>query len=709
MRFLEDLDPEQREAVTYGEGPLLVVAGAGSGKTRVLTYRIAWLLASGRAKPHNILAVTFTNKAAREMAERVERLLGGSLAGGFVGTFHRFALGLLRQYPDRVGLPRRFAIADEDEQRRVVEQVLKELGIPAAELSPRAARSAVSRLKNGSGREHPRGDLVSAVFERYQERLARAGAVDFDDMLVFATKLLKEDPAVRASLRERFSYVLVDEFQDTNPVQMELLWHLAGPQPNLTAVGDEDQSIYRFRGAELSHILRFEHTYPHASILTLGNNYRSAKPILEAAAAVIAHNSQRRPKVLEAKSGDGEPVRVLSASDDNEEASLVVADIRRERAAGRTSLAVLFRINALSRPFEAELVRWGIPYGVVGGVRFWDRAEIRDALAYLRLVVNPDDELAFLRVVNVPARGLGAASLERVAEAAREWGCSVPEASRRLPETLTPRAREALKGFWKVVDEIGEMAYGPLSRLVATLVERSGLAAQYDPGDEEDRARLANLDQLVSAAAEAEHRGLSLPAFLDEVALLSDADSSAGPQAVLLSTLHAAKGLEFDGVYVVGLEEGLLPLVRGEETDLADEEEERRLLYVGMTRARHKLVLTWARTRRLHGETRTTRPSRFLAELPPEVCREGREPRLPLPPSPAVSLPRREASSQPQKPGDGLRPGARVEHPTFGRGVVLQVQASGAQTRVVVFFDRAGKKTLLPSVVPLKLVEGSRG
>lgn len=709
MRFLEDLDPEQREAVTHGDGPLLVVAGAGSGKTRVLTYRIAYLLASGRARPHNILAVTFTNKAAREMAERVEKLLGGPLAGGFVGTFHRFALSLLRQHPEKVGLPQRFAIADEDEQRRILEQVLKELGIPSTQLSPRAARSAISRRKNGSAAGLALPELFSEVFDRYQQRLAEAGAVDFDDMLALAVKLLAENDALRQSLRERFRYVLVDEFQDTNPVQMELLRQLAGPKPNLTAVGDEDQSIYRFRGAELEHILRFEHTYPGARVLTIGSNYRSVEPILRAAAAVIAHNTRRRPKVLRARSGGGEPVRVLAAADETDEASQVVADIRRERAAGRTSVAVLFRINALSRPFEAELVRWGVPYRVVGGVRFWDRAEIRDALAYLRLVANPDDELAFLRVVNVPARGLGAVTLERLRQAAEARGCSLPEASRRLPGTLTPRAREALLQFWQLLDALRQQAEGPLPELVRTLLERSGLAAQYSPHDEEDRQRLANLDQLVNAAAEAEQRGLTLASFLDEVALLSEADTEAAPESVLLSTLHAAKGLEFDVVYLVGLEEGLLPLMRGDEDDLADEEEERRLLYVGMTRAKKKLVLTWARTRRLHGETRTARPSRFLAELPPEVRREGAaashtplfQPKLA--PAPPVARP---SSTEGE---NGFRPGMKVEHPTFGRGVVLQVQASGAQTRVVVFFDRAGKKTLLPSMAQLKVLAPPRG
>ncbi|MCS7181758.1 MAG: UvrD-helicase domain-containing protein [Thermoanaerobaculum sp.] len=701
MRFLADLDAEQREAVTFGEGPLLVIAGAGSGKTRVLTYRIAYLLAAGRAEAQNILAVTFTNKAAREMAERVERLLGGPLAGGFVGTFHRFALALLRQYPQLVGLPPRFAIADEDEQRRLVEQILRELGIPPSQLSPRAARSAISRWKNGSlGREH---ELLEAVVAAYQQRLAQAGAVDFDDMLVLAVRLLAEQQELRERLRQRFTYLLVDEFQDTNPIQMELLWHLGGSRPNLTAVGDEDQSIYRFRGAELEHILRFEHTYPGAKVLTLGNNYRSTEAILEAAGAVIAHNSQRRGKVLRACNGGGEPVRLWSVADEQEEASWVVADIRRQRAAGMTSLAVLFRLNALSRPFEEELVRWAIPYRVVGGVRFWDRAEVKDALAYLRLLVNPNDQLAFLRVVNVPARGLGAVAVERLAQAAQVWGCSVPEASRRLPETLTPRARQALQAFWQLLEDLRPGMEGPLDRLVQELLQRSGLLAQFSAQEEEDRGRLANLDQLVAAAGEATRRGLSLAGFLDEVALLSEADSEGAPEAVLLSTLHAAKGLEFDGVYLVGLEEGLLPLLRGDEAS-ADEEEERRLMYVGMTRARKLLTLTWARSRRLHGEARSSRPSRFLAELPLAV----RQDRIRLVPPPVNPRPPAGPAESKPSPGreQGFRPGMRVEHATFGRGVVLQVQASGAQTRVVVFFDRAGKKTLIPTLAHLKVVGG---
>lgn len=700
MRFLEELDQEQREAVTYGEGPLLVVAGAGSGKTRVLTYRMAWLLASGRANPYNLLAVTFTNKAAGEMRERVSRLLGQLPPGGFVGTFHRFALGLLRSYPEKVGLSRRFVIANEDEQRRLVEEALSELGVPTSQLSPRTARSAISRIKNGSGVDGGQlGSLLREVMACYQMKMQQAGAIDFDDMLTLACRLLEEDRSLRERLRQQYTYILVDEFQDTNPVQMELLRYLGGPRPNLTAVGDEDQSIYRFRGAQLAHILRFEHTYPGACVITLGNNYRSAEPILKAAASVIAHNTQRRSKVLRSRAPGGEPVSVWVGQDEVHEASLVVADIRRERAGGAESIAVLFRINALSRPFEAELVRWGVPYRVVGGMRFWDRAEVRHALAYLRLLVNPNDELAFRRVVNVPARGIGAATLDRLSQIARKRSCSLPQASREADGELPPRAREALARFWHLVESWRAHDQQALASLVARVLEDSGLASQYNAHDEEDQASLANLDQLVNAAAEAQQRGLSLSGFLDEIALLSDADAEAGVGSVLLSTLHAAKGLEFDAVYLVGLEEGLLPLLR-DGGDSEDEEEERRLMYVGMTRAKRKLVLSYARTRRLHGESYTTRPSRFLAELPQQVCGALPHERTLLTAArPSV----RERVTPPPGATQGFAPGVRVEHPTFGRGVVLRLQASGAQTRVVVFFDRVGKKTLIPSIAQLKV------
>ncbi len=729
--LLAELDDDQKQAVMHGEGPLLVVAGAGSGKTRVLTYRIAVLLARGLAHAHEVLAGTVTNQAAREMAERVEALVGGSLRGGFVGTFHRFALQLLRNHPREAGLPARFAIADEDEQRQILERLLKRMEIPSTRLSPRAARARISAAKNAlmgpkevaSGARGDAERLVAELYAAYQAELRAAGAVDFDDMLLGAVSLLEEHDALRKSLATRFKWLLVDEYQDTNLAQARLVRLLGGKTPNLTAVGDEDQSIYRWRGAEVENILRFEAAYPTARVVTLGRNYRSTEPILRAAAAVIERNSRRRPKKLSSEVGSGAPVTLYLAADEADEARFVADEIGRLRGAvGSGEIAVLFRVNAQSRPFEVEMVRRALPYVVVGGTRFWERREVRDALAYLRLIVAPDDVLAFRRAVHVPARGIGQVAMDHLESAAAAWAVALPEAARRLPPELTPRARIALSEFASLLDTLRDLARSAAAAdVVRELLERSGLAAQYVSEDEEDRGRRANLDQLVAAAAEAGERGLDLAGFLDEVALLTDADMRREGDAVQLSTLHAAKGLEFDAVFLVGLEDGLLPLRREGSTD-TDEEEERRLAYVGMTRARRRLVLTFARMRRVNGQLLSGRPSPYLMDVPREVVEDrtpafGRDPfraHAPHPQRHASRFPdvsREERigpwtadhgpRSSPKHP-DGWRPGLKVRHATFGSGVILQVQGTGAQTRLVIFFDRAGRKTLIPSLAKLE-------
>ena len=727
-KLLSQLDPEQREAVSHGEGPLLVVAGAGSGKTRVLTYRIAWLLARGLAQPHEILAVTFTNKAAREMVERVEALLGGPLAGGFVGTFHRFALQLLRRHPREVGLREHFAIADEDDQRRIVERVLKRLGVGTGQLTPRAARSRISAAKNAmlspaELEQRAQGHserLVAEVYAAYEDELRGVGAVDFDDMLALSVRLLECEEGLRKGLSGRFRWLLVDEYQDTNVPQARLLALLAGAHPNLTVVGDEDQSIYRWRGAQIENILGFDQAYAGARVVTLGRNYRSAEPILTAAAAVIGRNTRRRAKRLTSEAGPGVPVVAFQAADEVDEARFVANEIERLRATVELgSMAVLFRINAQSRPFEAELVRRAIPYVVVGGTRFWERAEVKDAVAYLRLVVAPDDALAFRRAIHVPARGIGQATMEILEGAAAASGMSLPAAARSQPVGLTQRAGVSIAAFFELLDALRTLAgERPPQDVVQTLLERSGLAAQYGLEDEEDRARRANLDELVSAAAEAAERGLDLAGLMDEVALLSDADARVNGQAVRLSTLHAAKGLEWDSVFLVGLEDGLLPLRREDATDIEDEEEERRLAYVGMTRARRHLTLTMARVRRLHGQLMPGRPSPFLLDVPREVLDDrtataGRDPFRAHSPVPQRgwshpaggrwgTAPRTPAPGPRSSHPEGWRPGLKVRHPTFGTGVILQVQGTSAQTRLVVFFDRAGRKTLIPSLAKLE-------
>ncbi len=636
--FLDDLNPRQREAVTHGEGPLLVLAGAGSGKTRVLTYRIAHLLARGIVEPSGITAVTFTNKAAREMRERVETLVGRPLGGGFVGTFHRWALDLLRRYPGAAGLPPRFAIADSDDQRVLVGRVLKELGLDPKEHPPRALLSRISGLVNhGTGLEdfasravgHDDENLVE-IWRRYERQKKVAAVIDFDDMLVRALAAVRADEAVRSEMRRRARFLLVDEFQDTNSLQMDLLSEVLDADANLTAVGDEDQSIYRWRGAELDNILSFEKFFPGAAVIALEENYRSTAPILAVAGGLIAANIGRRGKKLFTSRRGGDQVRLFIADDERAEARWVadhIAAASTERRLGE--IAVLMRTNAQTRPFEEELTRRRMPYRVVGGLRFWQRAEIKDALAYLRLSFRPEDLLSFERVVNVPTRGIGAATLDILRRAAEELGVTLPEAARRLPEGLSPRARLALERFFGLFEESAERREELTpGDFVGWLLEASGLFAMYD-GEAEDRvARRENLQQLAAAVAEAAVRGQELEDFLDSVALLEENDEETATDAVSLMTLHSAKGLEFDVVFLAGLEDGLLPHANSRD-DHESLEEERRLAYVGMTRARRTLALTGARTRFLFGQRQPTRPSRFLDELPKErskMCR-SRSPR----------------------------------------------------------------------------------
>ncbi len=732
--LLDDLNEPQREAVVHGEGPLLVLAGAGSGKTRVLTYRIAYLLASDVAASAEITAVTFTNKAAREMRERVESLLGKPLHGGFVGTFHRWALEVLRRHPGAAGLPPRFGIADSDDQRAMMQRTLKDLGLDPRELPPRMVLSKVSSLVNrGLDRRafverstSSSDETVGRVWERYETLKRQAAVVDFDDMLVRALGAVRDDARIREIVARRARFLLVDEFQDTNSLQMDLLTVILGGRGNITAVGDEDQSIYRWRGAELDNILSFEKHFPGARVVALEENYRSSEPILGAAGGLIAANRGRRGKRLFTSRKGGEPVRLYIATDERGEARWVVDHV--ESTAGGCPLnemAVLMRTNAQTRPFEEELTRRRISYRVVGGLRFWQRAEIKDALAYLRLSVRPDDLLSFERVINVPARGIGAATMDVLRAAARESGLSLPAAARRLPDALSPRARLSLEKFFTLVDETPDhrrdLAPGDF---VGWLLEASGLFAMYE-GDAEDRvARRENLQQLAAAVAEAAARGQDLAEFLDSVALLEETDDEGAADGVALMTLHSAKGLEFDNVFLVGLEDGLLPHAnsRDEPETL---EEERRLAYVGMTRARKRLALTAARSRFLFGQRQPTRLSRFLDDLPSGAVEDVSEPvsswgargeaaargaatgsrriaRRAGPPSGRRAEP--VPSTATDATGTGWRPGDRVSHRRFGSGVVLACQGSGAQLKLVVFFDRAGRKILLPTIAKLEKI-----
>jgi DNA helicase-2/ATP-dependent DNA helicase PcrA len=729
--LLEDLNSAQREAVRHGEAPLLVLAGAGSGKTRVLTYRIARLLADGLAAPHQVTAVTFTNKAAREMSERVERLVGTPLAGGFVGTFHRWALDVLRRWPRPAGLPDRFGILDRDDQRALVGRVAKELGLDSREWPPRLLLARISNETNrGRGPDEleartgdPQAETVAGVWRAYARAKRDAGVVDFDDMLRLALDAVRRDDRVRTAVRRRAGWLLVDEFQDTNLLQMTLLKEVLGPSGRITAVGDEDQSIYRWRGAELDNILSFERHFPGARVVALERNYRSTAPILEVSGALISRNTMRRGKRLYTEAEGGEVVRLYVGLDERAEARWIADRCEELRATvSYDEMAVLVRTNAQTRALEEELTRRRLPHRVVGGLRFWQRAEVKDALAYLRLVVNPDDVMAFERVVNVPARGVGAATLDALRRHGDTHGRSLPQAARSLPDDLTKRARIALEAFNSMIDEAREQRerLDPADH-VGWLLERSGLLALYDGDDEERVVRRENLQQLASAVAEASERGQALEEFLDAVALLEDTDEDAAHDAVSLMTLHSAKGLEFDVVVLAGLEDGLLPHAssRDEPDGL---EEERRLAYVGMTRARRWLALTAARSRFLFGQRTATRLSRFLDEIEPgSVTDVSDTPRFEtaaggadVAPSGAVAPSHRVTarggdrrsirSTVTDADGNGWRPGDRVAHRRFGTGVVLACQGRGPQLKLVVYFDRAGRKTLVPTIARLEKV-----
>jgi DNA helicase II / ATP-dependent DNA helicase PcrA len=698
--LLARLNPEQREAVLHEKGPLLVLAGAGSGKTRVITHRLARLVRSG-ADPRAIAAVTFTNKAAGEMRARARALLAGAPLSSFVGTFHSWSLRLLRRRFREANLPPRFSIADSSDQISLVKEAMEELGISSDMLPPNSVRSRISQAKNAlvsverfTARQVDfAGERIAQIYALYEKKLAASGALDFDDLIARSVRLLSENPQVVAEERRRVRHLLIDEYQDTNSSQDALVKLLGEGAESLCAVGDEDQAIYRWRGAEVEHILRFDEDFPGARIIALESNYRSTARILAAASGLVAHNRRRREKRLQADRGDGLAVRLWHFEEDRAE----VEAISRGIAGGSVApgeVAILYRTNAQSRAFEEELVRRRIPYVVVGGMKFYERAEVKDVLAYLRLAARPLDDLAFRRVVNVPARGIGAATLDKLAAAVRETGKSWWEVSAN-PAGVADRSRTALARFREIIQDLHAKAdtWTP-SALLDHLLAVTGYGALYEGSeDREDVARRENIRELLSSAREFERRnaeGATVAEYLDTVALATDGDAVGGGGAVTLSTLHAAKGLEFCQVFVVGLEEGYLP--HGQSSEDEDElEEERRLLYVGMTRAKDSLTVTLADRRLVYGRVEPRRPSRFLEEIPKAALEErffGR-------PAPTIFGGRSfvsEAEDENQDDDRPLRRGRRVRHPRYGYGVILGEEGSGEETRLTVYFDRAGKK-----------------
>lgn len=758
QRLLEGLNPQQAQAVQHTEGPLLVLAGAGTGKTNVLTRRIAYLLLTHSALPSQILSVTFTNKAAREMAERTEKLIGMPTAGMWSGTFHSLGVRMLRLHAERVGLRPDFVILDPDDQQRLIAQLIKDAGMDSQQFPPRLVANIFSRWKDNAWRvgEVPTeeyaqlGNRGSALYAEYQNRLTALNAADFGDLLLHPLTLVTRHEDLAQKYREQFRYVLVDEYQDTNAVQYQWLKALAQGHKNICVVGDDDQSIYAWRGAQVGNILKFEHDFPGAQVIRLEQNYRSTGHILAAANALIANNRQRHGKNLWTDMGEGQQVELHPLLDDREEARFVADGCwQHTRAGGRyEDLAVLVRTAAQTRSIEEGLIRAGLPYVVVGGLKFYERKEIRDALAYLRLVSNARDDLAFQRIVNVPKRGVGETTLATIEAASRQLGISQHDATGTLINNgeLSGRVAGALQSFldklgsWRLLAQMETP-----DRLAERLLEESGyLQMLRDDKEEDAKTRIDNLKEMLRALQEYP----DLQSFLDHVALVADGDTDTG-DAIKLMTIHAAKGLEFNTVYLPGFEEGLFPHQRSiNEEGHKGVEEERRLAYVALTRARKKLVISFTHARRLYGQYLPGSPSRFLAEIPEEHLRKA-SPTLgsssfgggsfqggnstfgggyrPSVGSRMDSRSTRQGGSDYARPSEPMlshrKPsfadasfaepvaslanpeyavGQKVHHAKFGPGRIDAVEGKGEATKLTITFKHAGQKKLLASLANLQ-------
>ncbi len=759
MDILQDLNDQQKEAVNCLEGPMLIMAGAGSGKTRVLTCRIANLLAHG-VSPYRILAITFTNKAAAEMRDRVNQLIGDAARGVWLSTFHSFCARFLRQEIEAAGAPynKNFSICDAGDARQYVKKCLRELNLDEKRFPATTVTGTISAAKNRmmGVASYTRSassfyeKKVAEVYELYERRLREANSLDFDDLLLMTVALLESEEALRQKYQQRFQHVLVDEYQDTNGAQYRLTQLLAAGHRNLCVVGDADQSIYGWRGADYHNILDFERDYPGAKIVKLEQNYRSTKRILEAANGVICHNLNRQDKTLRTQNATGEPVSLYEAADERDEAAFVVNTIERDVTLYNRSyndVAVLYRTNAQSRVLEEVFLKHNVPYTMVGGLKFYERKEIKDTIAYLKVVGNPLDTMSMERIINVPRRGLGEKSLERLTEYARENDMSLfdvissPDGLAAVPE-LKKAARTRLEGFAELIlDLMAEQDTMPLSAFVGKVLEDTGYLAELKKEDTpENAARLENLKEFIGVVKEYEsvETEPDLEGFLSHISLLSDVDNAdLAEDRVSLMTLHAAKGLEFQIVFLTGMEEGIFPVVRS----LMDEEaleEERRACYVGITRARRKLYLTYARRRTLYGRENANPPSRFLDEVPGNCietipcrfARGGEErrggfagarsgfsdfrggasadfarpapsfaggiPPVPKPaPKPAGSLSRPDMTIR-------WRPGDKVKHGKWGIGTVISVRGQGEETELQIAFPDQGVKGLMQKYAPIQ-------
>jgi DNA helicase-2/ATP-dependent DNA helicase PcrA len=724
--LLDGLNPAQREAVSAPPGHYLVLAGAGSGKTRVLTHRIAWLNEVHGVPAHGMFAVTFTNKAAGEMRARAEAQLRNGSRGLWIGTFHGLAHRLLRLHWQEAKLPESFQVLDADDQLRLVKRVLADLDIDETRFPPRQVVWWINAQKDEGRRpahiqpiaNDPYAQTMLKAYEAYQQRCDRAGLVDFAEILLRAHEVLRDHPALLNHYRQRFRELLVDEFQDTNAIQYAFVRLLAGDTGRVFVVGDDDQAIYGWRGAKVENVQRFLQDYPNAATLKLEQNYRSSANILDAANAVIRHNPERVGKQLWTDAGIGEPIDVYAAYNEIDEARFVVERIQQwvasdENAGSYGEAAILYRSNAQSRAFEEVLQAGNIPYRVYGGVRFFERAEIKDTLAYLRLVANRADDAAFERAVNTPARGIGGRTLDEVRRAAREGSMPLWDAAIAMSASgpLAARARNALRGFIDLIEALdGELRNMTLAEQVDHVLLRSGLRAFYAAESRGSLdSRTDNLDELVSVASRFVRRDdedipddsgadesrevmSELVAFLAYASLeAGEGQAQAGVDGVQLMSLHSAKGLEFPLVFLAGMEEGLFPSNRSLD-ESGRLEEERRLAYVGITRARRKLVFSYAETRRIHGMDTYGRPSRFLREIPSELLNEVR-PKIQAS-RPAYSPREVPFATATPIPG-GIRLGQQVIHPSFGAGIVVDSEGAGAHARVQVNFEKAGPKWLV--------------
>jgi DNA helicase-2/ATP-dependent DNA helicase PcrA len=718
--IIDPLNERQREAVSAAPGNILVLAGAGSGKTRVLTHRIAWACEVDGLSPFSVLAVTFTNKAANEMRARVENLLGISAAAMWVGTFHGLAHRILRLHYETAGLPQNFQILDSDDQLRMVKRTVRQLDLDEARWPPKQAQWFINHCKDEGERpshidpgQDPVKQQMLEIYRLYEDQCQRAGVVDFAELLLRALELIRDHDDIREHYQRRFKHILVDEFQDTNAIQYAWLRLMASADTPVFVVGDDDQSIYGWRGARIENIQHFESDFANTRVIRLEQNYRSTGTILKAANALIDNNRSRLGKELWTQSDAGEPIMFYSAYNEKDEARFVVDRIENwvEQGRDRSEVAVLYRSNAQSRQFEEVLVARGVPYRVYGGLRFFERAEIKDTLAYLRMISNPTADNAFERAVNHPPRGIGQKTIDEIRAHARAQSASLWTASLELldSERLTSRARSALQTFVDLVRRMsGELAELPLDEQIKSSIQMSGLDAHFRKDQsEKGESRMENLQELIGAGKSFEfdaviEENLSpLDAFLAHAALeAGEAQADAWEDCVQLMTMHSVKGLEFPLVFLVGMEEGLFPHQRSSE-EPGRMEEERRLCYVGITRAREQLVVTSAEVRRLFGNESYNMLSRFVREIPDELIQEIR-------PRASFSRPRVQESAslyrERTEVDTGLFVGQRVNHASFGDGVVLNLEGQGPQSRVQVNFEAAGSKWLIASLANLQPV-----